>query len=92
MKAIKKINKNGTFRFELSNGDVIIESTKRDYNAFIVKYKNNKYMQPNYIKKNSSRIGFTLSKLKATTTGSFIDYNVNFNPNKENEKSFFVTI
>ena len=42
MKAIKKQNKNGTFRFELENGEVIIKSTKRNYNAFALTYLNGK--------------------------------------------------
>ena len=42
MNAIKKENKNGTFRFELENGEVIIKSTKRNYNAFALTYLNEK--------------------------------------------------
>ena len=36
MKAIKTVNKNGTFSFELENGDTISKSTKVDYNAFAI--------------------------------------------------------
>mgnify|MGYP003636821004 FL=1 len=38
MKAIKTENKNGTFTFTTENGDVIVKSTKRNYNAFALCY------------------------------------------------------
>ena len=38
MKAIKKNNNNGTFRFELENGEVIVKRTKKEYNAFALTY------------------------------------------------------
>lgn len=69
MKAIKKVNKNGTFRFELENGDVIVKSTKRDYNAFVVLYKDNSRIKESYIDGKSSRKGFTLCKYSSTTKG-----------------------
>ena len=70
MKAIKKINKNGTFRFELENGDVIVKSTKRDYNAFTVAYVDNKNLSSTkYEDKNSSKKGYTIRKYSSTTKG-----------------------
>ena len=72
MKAIKKENKNGTFRFELENGDVIIKSTKRNYNAFVVGYRNNDKLIEGYEDKNSSKKGFTITKYSATTKGKTI--------------------
>lgn len=41
MKTIKKEIKNGVFRFELENGDVIVKSTKRNYTAFALTYAEN---------------------------------------------------
>ena len=43
MKAIKTENKNGTFTFTAENGDVIVKSTKKDYNAFAFCYAANYY-------------------------------------------------
>jgi len=40
-KAIKTENKNGTFTYTLENGEVIIENTKREYNAFALSYYSN---------------------------------------------------
>ena len=41
MKAVKKEIRDGVFRFELENGEVIVKSTKRNYTAFALTYAKN---------------------------------------------------
>jgi len=41
LKAIKKENKNGTFTYELENGEVILKNTKKNYNSFALSYYDN---------------------------------------------------
>lgn len=38
LKAIKKENKNGTFTYQLENGEIILKNTKKNYNAFALSY------------------------------------------------------
>tara|TARA_R110002124_G_scaffold73411_1_gene196969 strand:+ start:232 stop:513 length:282 start_codon:yes stop_codon:yes gene_type:complete len=66
MKAIKKVNKNGTFRFELESGDVLVKSTKRELKSFVYTYRSNDRIKANYQDKNSSKKGFTLVKFVFT--------------------------
>ena len=92
MKAIKKINKNGTFRFELESGEVIVASTKRDYNAFTVGYESNEAMLKQYIDHNSSKRGFTLSKYSSTTKGPTKAHELAINSGYRLPEGYFTVI
>ena len=86
MRAIKIENKNGTFRFELENGDVIVKSTKRNYNAFVCTYID-------YIRmKDNKSITNELFKVSSTTKGIEAAKELAFKSGYKMENYFVVTV
>jgi uncharacterized protein YegP (UPF0339 family) len=86
MKAVKKVNKNGTFRFELENGEVIVKSTKRNYKAFCMG-------RVNYTSiKTGLKVIDELNKISATTKGAKEALELAANSGYEKEKMFVVIV